>query len=56
MKEKETEYTRKIQTYSKSTMGKIIHLMNSESQFLKIREIVLESKSEQEVIEKLNFL
>ena len=56
MQEKETEYTKRIQSYSKSTIAKIILLMTSETQFHRIREIVIASETEQEVNEKLDAL
>ena len=54
MQEKNTEFTLKIQTYPKSTMEKIIGIMTSLRKFKTIRKIVMESKTEQEVVEKLD--
>lgn len=56
MREKETEFTRKIQTYSKSTIQKISDIMISLPKFKMIQKVVMESKTEQEVVEKLNSL
>ena len=56
MKEKETEFTIKIKTYSKSTIEKITNLMTSIERFYIIRGIVISSKTEQEVVEKLDII
>ena len=54
MQEKSTEFTQKIQNYSKSTLEKIIGTMTTLQNFKIIRKIVMESKTEQEVLEKIN--
>ena len=54
MQVSEREFTQKLTTFSKSTMQKISNIANSEEILPKIYQIVMESKTEQEVIEKLN--
>ena len=56
MQVNEQAYAQKIHSYSKPTLQKIMTLMTSEEAFIRIRKIVIESKTEQEVMEKLNKL
>ena len=50
------EYRKKIATYSTSTILLITHSTNTEEAIEAIHEMVMKAKSEQEVINKLNFL
>ena len=54
MQEKNTEFKLKIQSYSKSTIQKISDIATSEQVLEKVAKIVEESKTEQEVVEKLD--
>lgn len=56
MNKKKTVFQQKLQTYSKSTIQKISDLATSEQALEKVVKIVEESKTEQEVVEKLNSL
>ena len=56
MKEKETEFTIKIKTYSKSTIQKISDIAISPENFKKVVNIVEKSNTEQEVVEKLDII
>ena len=56
MKEKETEYGKKIANYSPSTLRLLSRSNNSEAQALKKHKIVMEAKTEEEVVEKLKRL
>ena len=50
------EYRQKLMSYSKSTIQKITDLVTSREMLITVYEIVMESKTEQEVIEQLNSL
>ena len=50
------EYRQKLMSYSKSTIQKITDLVISREMLITVYEIVMESKTEQEVVEKLNSL
>ena len=50
------EYRQKLRTYSKSTIQKLTDLVTSKETLWKIYKVVMESNTEQEVIEKLNYL
>ena len=56
MKEKETEFTIKIKTYSKSTIQKISDIAISPENFKKVVNIVEKSNTEQEVVKKLDII
>lgn len=54
MSDKSKELREKLTGFSVSTTDKIMHLMTSKERFYQINKIVMESKTEQEVIEKLD--
>ena len=54
MQVNEKEFTQKLMELSKSTMQKISSLATSKEVLRKIHKIVMESKTEQEVVEKLD--
>lgn len=56
MKEKETEYRKKIANYSPSTLRLLIRANNTVEQSLKKHEIVMKAKSEEEVVRKIKAL
>lgn len=56
MKEQETEYRKKIANYSPSTLRLLIRTNNTEEQTLQKYKIVMEAKTEEEVMEKLTKL
>lgn len=56
MQVNEKEFTQKLMDLSKSTMQKISGIATSKDVLPKIYQIVMISKSEQEIIEKLNSL
>ena len=56
MAEKETVFSRKIRTYSKPTIQKISDLTISVQRLHQVVQIVEESETEEEVVEKLNSL
>ena len=56
MKQKETEYAKKIANYSPSTLRLLIRTNNTKWQRREKHRIVMEAKTEQEVIEKLEKL
>lgn len=56
MQVNERVFVQKMMTFSKSTIHKISILSNSSERLRKIYSIVMESKKEQEVMEKLNTL
>ncbi len=56
MQENKTVFAQKVHSYSKSALQKIMALMTSEEMFIKIRKIVMESDTEQEVMAKLDLL
>ena len=51
-----SEYQQKIHQYSRSTLEMMSHFMNTEENILKLREIVMSSKTEQEAATKLKNL
>lgn len=56
MKENVSAFRQKLQTYSKSTMERLSDIAISWETFKKMKEIVMESKTEEEVMKKLNSL
>ena len=56
MKQKEIEYAKKIANYSPSTLRLLIRTNNTKWQRREKHRIVMEAKTEQEVIEKLKKL
>ncbi len=56
MEVKDTIFAQKIMSYSKPTMEKISHFTTTRNRLHLLHQIVIESKTEQEVVEKLNKL
>ncbi len=49
----ETEYAKKIRTFSKSTMQLIMNLLTSKENVDKIHEIVISCKTEDEAVKRM---
>lgn len=54
MSDKSKELREKLTGFSVSTTDKIMHLMTSKERFYQINKIVMESKTEYEVIKRLD--
>lgn len=48
-----SEYRRKLMSYSKTTMEKISNIVVSEEMLVIVHKIIMDSKTEQEVLEKI---
>ena len=53
MKAKDVVFEQKILSYTKSTMEKIARLATTRANLIKIHDIVMSSKTEEEVVKRL---